>query len=86
MAKPTKAQTMITLVITVLTALSGFLGYEKYERNQAEVPTVTVNVESMPDDHSDLTRLEVEALIKKVVMEERARNVGIYKKLEPWEK
>jgi cytochrome c-type biogenesis protein CcmH/NrfG len=89
MSKPTAQQTWIGLIMMVLTILSSYLGYDKYEQVQAtkaEAPTVTVNVESMPENHSDLTRIEVEALIGVALKAERARNAGIYKQLESWDK
>jgi cytochrome c-type biogenesis protein CcmH/NrfG len=89
MSKPTPQQTWIGVIMMVLTIVSSYLGYDKYEQvraAEAEPATVTVNVESMPDTHDDLTKLEIEALIANAVKAERARNAGIYKRLESWER
>lgn len=67
-------------------AFASWAGYDEYQDRQSAASTeVTVNVESMPDNMG-LSVLDVEAIINKAVKVERARNAGIYKKLESWEK
>lgn len=89
MGKPTAQQTWVGVIMMALTILSSYLGYDKYEQVQAakaEAPTVTVNVESMPETTEVLSRIDVETLIGNAIKVERSRNTTIYKKLEPWEK
>jgi hypothetical protein len=81
-------------VFAICTALlASYAGYDQYEKRSAPSDTtVTVNVESVPDNmtnvHSHPTvvsRTTIDAVVKQAIADQHAKDLKIFKQKESWE-